>query len=92
MEEEAAGVAQNDSIPIADRPQTWSQLYAEVSELRRQLSSLASMLPSSLAFRNIPGTGRTRIYFLGAPPSTAWESTLLAADVPAPGDADANRR
>ncbi|KAF4531434.1 hypothetical protein B566_EDAN004202 [Ephemera danica] len=73
------------------RQQTWSDLYSEVCELRRQLSSLASMLPSSLAFRSVPGTGRTRIYFLGAPPSTAWESTLLAADVPAPGDADANR-
>ncbi|XP_059490227.1 dipeptidyl peptidase 9-like [Neocloeon triangulifer] len=70
---------------------SWSEIFSEVCELRRQLSSLASMLPSSLAFRNIPSTGKTRIYFLGAPPSTAWESTLLATDIPALGEAESNR-
>ncbi|XP_065336278.1 dipeptidyl peptidase 9 [Cloeon dipterum] len=71
--------------------QSWSEIYSEVCELRRQLSSLASMLPSSIAFRSVPGTSKTRIYFLGAPPSTAWESTLLATDIPAPGEAESNR-
>lgn len=63
-----------------DRKLTWTELKAVVSDLRRQLSSLSTMVPSSISFRTLPD-GRTRIYFLSTP-QNGWEATLLYADVP----------
>ncbi|CAH1154679.1 unnamed protein product [Phaedon cochleariae] len=59
---------------------TWSELKGVVSDLRRQLSSLSTMVPISITFRTLPD-GRTRIYFLSTP-HNGWETTLLFADVP----------
>lgn len=59
---------------------SWTELKEVVSDLRRQLSGLSSMVPSSVTFRTLPD-GRTRIYFLGTP-QNGWETTLLYADVP----------
>ncbi|CAH1971216.1 unnamed protein product [Acanthoscelides obtectus] len=63
-----------------ERKLSWPELKAVVSDLRRQLSSLSSMVPNSITFRTLQD-GRTRIYFLSTPQNT-WENTLLCADVP----------
>lgn len=63
-----------------ERKLTWSELKTVVSDLRRQLSSLSTMVPTSITFRTLPD-GRTRIYFLSTP-QNGWETTLLYADVP----------
>ena len=57
----------------------WSELKGVVSELRRQLSSLSTSVPSSVSFRTLPD-GRTRIYFLSTP-QNGWETTLVYADI-----------
>ncbi|VEN52034.1 unnamed protein product [Callosobruchus maculatus] len=59
---------------------SWPELKAVVSDLRRQLSSLSTMVPTSITFRTLQD-GRTRIYFLSTPQNT-WENTLLCADIP----------
>ncbi|CAG9836464.1 unnamed protein product [Diabrotica balteata] len=63
-----------------DRKLSWSELKGVVSDLRRQLSSLSTMVPSSITFRTLQD-GRSRIYFLSTP-QNGWETTLLFADVP----------
>ncbi|XP_017770979.1 PREDICTED: dipeptidyl peptidase 9 [Nicrophorus vespilloides] len=62
---------------------SWSELKGVVSELRRQLSSLSTMVPTNISFRNLQD-GRTRIYFLSTP-GNGCESTLLYSDVPTEG-------
>lgn len=51
------------SIEIQSKKLSWSELKAVVGELRRQLSNLSTMIPSSFNFRTLQD-GRTRIYFL----------------------------
>lgn len=63
-----------------ERKLSWSELKGVVSDLRRQLSSLSTMIPTSVSFRTLQD-GRTRIYFLSTP-QNGWETTLLYADVP----------
>lgn len=60
---------------------SWTELKGVVSELRRQLSALSTMIPTCVSFRTMCD-GRTRIYFLSTP-HNGWETTLLYADVPA---------
>ncbi|XP_018580319.1 dipeptidyl peptidase 9 [Anoplophora glabripennis] len=64
----------------SEKKLSWSELKGVVSDLRRQLSSLSTMVPSSITFRTLQD-GRTRIYFLSTP-QNGWETTLLFADVP----------
>ncbi|XP_018323379.1 dipeptidyl peptidase 9 isoform X2 [Agrilus planipennis] len=59
---------------------SWSELKGVVNDLRRQLSSLSSMIPTSVSFRTL-ADGRTRIYYLSTP-QNAWETTLLYSDIP----------
>lgn len=66
------------SITTPNKP--WSELKTVVNDLRRQLSSLSTMIPMNINFRTL-SDGRTRIYFLSTPPS-GWETTLLYADIP----------
>lgn len=61
------------------RKKTWSELKQVVFELRRQLSALSTIIPSSVEFRNLKD-GRTRIFFLSTP-ANGWENTLLYTDV-----------
>ncbi|XP_055378183.1 dipeptidyl peptidase 8 [Condylostylus longicornis] len=58
---------------------SWSELKAVVSELRKQLANLSSMVPMNISFRTL-SDGRVRIYFLSTPPN-GWETTLLYTDV-----------
>lgn len=70
----------NSHMPKARIPKkSWSELKQSVGELRRNLASLASMVPSNINFRTL-SDGRTRIYFLGTPPN-GWETTLMYADI-----------
>lgn len=59
---------------------SWSELKSVVGDLRRQLSSLSTMIPTAVSFRTLQD-GRNRIYFLSTP-QNGWETTLLYADVP----------
>lgn len=61
------------------RKKTWSELKESVSETRKQLSRLSTMVPTNIVFRQL-SDGRTRIYFLGMPPN-GWETTLLCTDI-----------
>ncbi|KAG8256010.1 dipeptidylpeptidase [Homalodisca vitripennis] len=61
------------------RKKTWSELKQVVFELRRQLSTLSTIVPSSVEFRNLKD-GRTRIFFLSSP-GNGWETTLLYTDI-----------
>lgn len=64
---------------VTENKLSWSELKGVVGDLRRQLSSLSTMVPSSISFRTLPD-GRTRTYFLSTP-QNGWETTLLYADV-----------
>ncbi|XP_019758417.1 dipeptidyl peptidase 9 [Dendroctonus ponderosae] len=66
-------------IEFQSKKLTWPELRAVVSELRRQLSSLSTMVPTDFTFRTLQD-GRTRIYFLSSP-HHGWETTLLFADI-----------
>lgn len=68
----------NDMLTMP-RKKTWSELKESVTELRKQLSRLSTMVPTNIVFRQL-SDGRTRIYFLGMPPN-GWETTLLCTDI-----------
>lgn len=62
----------NDMEPVANRKKTWSELKESVTELRKQLSRLATIVPMNIQFRKLSDS-RIRIYFLGTPPN-GWVS------------------
>lgn len=64
----------------AGKKKSWSELKQVVCDLRRKLSSLSTMVPSSISFRRL-SDGRIRIFFLSTP-LNGWETTLLYADIP----------
>lgn len=65
---------------VEHRKKSWSELKESVTDLRKQLSRLATMIPMNIEFRRLTD-GRTRIYFLSMPPN-GWETTLLCTDIP----------
>lgn len=65
---------------VEHRKKSWSELKESVTDLRKQLSRLATMIPTNIEFRRLTD-GRTRIYFLSMPPN-GWETTLLCTDIP----------
>lgn len=76
--------SQSPSMSINDaeqlpRKKTWSELKESVTELRKQLSRLSTMVPMNIHFRKLSDS-RIRIYFLGTPPN-GWETTLLCTDI-----------
>ncbi|XP_046397850.1 dipeptidyl peptidase 9 isoform X2 [Ischnura elegans] len=79
----STGSEKKEDSPTPPR-KSWLELKSVVCELRRQLSSLSSSVPGSLAFRtlnsNCSGARTTRVYFLATPPGF-WESTLLYVDI-----------
>lgn len=54
--------SQQQQQPI--RKKTWSELKESVTELRKQLSRLSTMVPTNIQFRKLSDS-RIRIYFLG---------------------------
>lgn len=65
--------------PPAPKKKSWSELKGVVSELRRQIMALSTMVPTNVNFRTL-ADGRVRVYFLSTPPN-GFESTLLYTDV-----------
>lgn len=61
------------------KKKSWSELKGVVSELRRQIMNLSTMVPMNVNFRTL-ADGRVRVYFLSTPPN-GFESTLLYTDV-----------
>lgn len=70
-----SGTSQSSPISINDlneqqqsqqpiRKKTWSELKESVTELRKQLSRLSTMVPMNIQFRKLSDS-RIRIYFLG---------------------------
>lgn len=59
---------QSNDMELNTRKKTWSELKESVTELRKQLSRLSTMVPMNIQFRKL-SDDRTRIYFLGTPPS-----------------------
>lgn len=66
----SSGTSQSSPISINDsneqpiRKKTWSELKESVTELRKQLSRLSTMVPMNIQFRRLSDS-RIRIYFLG---------------------------
>ncbi|XP_045781604.1 dipeptidyl peptidase 9 isoform X1 [Maniola jurtina] len=58
---------------------SWSEVRQAVHDLRKELSSLSTMVPMAISFRRL-GNGKTRVYFLRTP-QNGWEITLLYTDV-----------
>lgn len=61
------------------KKKSWSELKGVVSDLRRQIMNLSTMVPMNVNFRTL-SDGRVRVYFLSTPPN-GFESTLLYTDV-----------
>lgn len=69
-----------NGLPSAEhRKKSWTELKESVTDLRKQLSRLVTMVPMNIEFRHLTD-GRTRIYFLSTPPN-GWETTLLCTDI-----------
>lgn len=67
----SSGTSQSSPISINDpneqqpvRKKSWSELKESVTELRKQLSRLSTMVPMNIQFRKLSDS-RIRIYFLG---------------------------
>lgn len=75
---QSPSMSTNDAEP-QPRKKTWSELKESVTELRKQLSRLSTMVPMNIHFRKLSDS-RIRIYFLGTPPN-GWETTLLCTDI-----------
>ncbi|OWR49925.1 Dipeptidyl peptidase 9, partial [Danaus plexippus plexippus] len=58
---------------------SWSEVRQAVHDLRKELSSLSTMVPMAISFRKL-SNGKMRIYFLRTP-QNGWEVTLLYTDV-----------
>lgn len=69
----------NSNAKPQPKKKSWSELKGVVSELRRQIMNLSTMLPMMVNFRTL-SDGRVRVYFLSTPPN-GFEATLLYADV-----------
>ncbi|XP_058824779.1 dipeptidyl peptidase 9 [Topomyia yanbarensis] len=73
----------NATVPSGSgQKKSWSELKSIVNDMRRQMTSLASMFPMNVNFRTL-SDGRTRVYFLSPPASNGWDTVLFYTDVPA---------
>ncbi|CAH2261302.1 jg21970 [Pararge aegeria aegeria] len=63
----------------APKKYSWAEVRQAVHDLRKELSSLSTMVPMAISFRKL-GNGKTRVYFLRTP-QNGWEITLLYTDV-----------
>ncbi|XP_008481666.2 dipeptidyl peptidase 9-like [Diaphorina citri] len=91
--EDESGLGRGGGEPHKSAPggkKSWAELREIVNELRRNLSSLSTMVPTSISFRKL-ADGRTRIFFLSTP-ANGWETTLLYADVPSEDDVHPSRQ
>ncbi|XP_073964130.1 dipeptidyl peptidase 9-like [Choristoneura fumiferana] len=79
VREAGDGAAAGEFVRVPSKRYTWAEVRQAVHDLRKELSSLSTMVPMAISFRKL-GNGKTRIYFLRTP-QNGWEITLLYTDV-----------
>ncbi|KAL0853091.1 hypothetical protein ABMA27_012861, partial [Loxostege sticticalis] len=79
VREAGDGAASAEYVRPPSKRYTWAEVRQAVHDLRKELSSLATMVPMAISFRKL-GNGKTRIYFLRTP-QNGWEITLLYTDI-----------
>lgn len=81
VREAGDGAAACEYVQPAQKKYSWAEIRQAVHDLRKELSSLSTMVPMAISFRKL-GNGKTRVYFLRTP-HNGWEITLLYTDVAA---------
>ncbi|XP_041968195.1 dipeptidyl peptidase 9 isoform X2 [Aricia agestis] len=80
MEEREAGDgAAAGECDRSPKKYSWAEVRQAVHDLRKELSSLSTMVPMAFSFRKLD-SGKMRIYFLRTP-QNGWEITLLYTDI-----------
>ncbi|XP_045457080.1 dipeptidyl peptidase 9 [Melitaea cinxia] len=79
MELREAGDGASAADCDTPRKYSWAEVRQAVHDLRKELSSLSTMVPMAISFRKL-ANGKTRIYFLRTP-QNGWEITLLYTDI-----------
>ncbi|XP_050676371.1 dipeptidyl peptidase 9 [Leptidea sinapis] len=79
VREAGDGAASDEYDRDPPKKYSWAEVRQAVHDLRKELSSLSTMVPMSISFRKL-ANGKTRIYFLRTP-QNGWEVTLLYTDV-----------
>lgn len=72
------GAAASECDREPPKKYSWAEVRQAVHDLRKELSSLCTMVPMAVSFRRL-SCGNLRIYFLKSP-QNGWE-TLLYTDV-----------
>lgn len=89
IREAGDGAASGEYVRVPSKKYSWAEVRQAVHDLRKELSSLSTMLPIAISFRKL-SNGKTRIYFLRTP-QNGWEITLLYTDVTATTQANNTR-
>lgn len=79
VREAGDGAPSGDCIRTSPKKYSWAEVRQAVHDLRKELSSLSTMIPMAISFRKM-SNGKTRIYFLRTP-QNGWEITLLYTDI-----------
>lgn len=79
VREAGDGAPSVDFIRTLPKKYSWAEVRQAVHDLRKELSSLSTMIPMAISFRKL-SNGKTRIYFLRTP-QHGWEITLLYTDI-----------
>ncbi|GBP32702.1 Dipeptidyl peptidase 8 [Eumeta japonica] len=79
VREAGDGTPTPESVKVPSKKYSWAEVRHAVNVLRKELSSLSSMVPMSISFRKL-NNGKNRIYFLRTP-QNGWEITLLYTDI-----------
>lgn len=79
VREAGDGAASGEYVRVPSKKYSWAEVRQAVHDLRKELSSLSTMVPMAISFRKL-SNGKMRIYFLRTP-QNGWEITLLYTDV-----------
>lgn len=79
VREAGDGAAAGEYVRVPSKKYSWAEVRQAVHDLRKELSSLSTMVPMAISFRKL-SNGKMRIYFLRTP-QNGWEITLLYTDV-----------
>ncbi|CAK1554434.1 unnamed protein product [Leptosia nina] len=79
VREAGDGAAAGECDREPPKKYSWAEVRQAVHDLRKELSSLSTMVPIAICFRRL-ANGKTRVYFLRTP-QNGWEITLLYTDV-----------
>ncbi|XP_045541117.1 dipeptidyl peptidase 9 [Papilio machaon] len=79
VREAGDGAAAGEFEQVPSKRYSWAEVRQAVHDLRKELSSLSTMVPMAISFRKL-SNGKTRVYFLRTP-HNGWEITLLYTDI-----------